>query len=350
MKPGYISIYDLRQDLLKIREAALKTGLTPRAIRYYESLGLLPHMNRSRGKMRLYTAADCTRLQQIKDLRAAGKSLPEIQQELQQPALSRKIGILVDSAFSISVAAAANYGLQLIPDTIHFGTSSYKDYTTLAPAAYVGVVSRKRLSATTEPPSREEYVALFTQAFAQGFSEVVSLHPDQRLSRSYERALAAAKHIPQFAVTVIDTKLMSQGFHFVAPYLRSCASVSAIEKLIQKYQSEITEFVLLGDLTHLVKTTEGLGSLVMDFVPLLQHTAADGLVSVARLDSLEEAMRYIDKHAQGFAQYRVGYSSDELYKKLQPQLKHLSITAADFYSSVVMVNLSEQLIGIAALR
>ena len=65
--------------LLRIAEVADEVGLTARAIRYYEELGLLKPAARSEGDYRLYDADDVERLRQIKELRdGAGFSLAEI--------------------------------------------------------------------------------------------------------------------------------------------------------------------------------------------------------------------------------------------------------------------------------
>ncbi|MEI7743188.1 MAG: MerR family transcriptional regulator [Chloroflexota bacterium] len=65
--------------LLRIQEVAAGTGLTPRAIRYYEEQGLLSPAARSDGAYRLYDADDLDRLRFIRDLRDdAGFSLAEI--------------------------------------------------------------------------------------------------------------------------------------------------------------------------------------------------------------------------------------------------------------------------------
>jgi DNA-binding transcriptional MerR regulator len=69
--------------LLRIQEVAAETGLTPRAIRYYEELGLLNPAARSEGAYRLYDADDLERLRFIRGLRDdAGFSLAEIRQLL----------------------------------------------------------------------------------------------------------------------------------------------------------------------------------------------------------------------------------------------------------------------------
>jgi MerR family transcriptional regulator, repressor of the yfmOP operon len=69
--------------LLRIQEVAADTGLTPRAIRYYEELGLLEPA-RSEGAYRLYDGDDLERLRFIRGLRDdAGFSLAEIGQLLE---------------------------------------------------------------------------------------------------------------------------------------------------------------------------------------------------------------------------------------------------------------------------
>ncbi len=69
--------------LLRIQEVAEDTGLTPRAIRYYEEVGLLAPAARSEGAYRLYDGEDLERLRFIRGLRDdAGFSLAEIRQLL----------------------------------------------------------------------------------------------------------------------------------------------------------------------------------------------------------------------------------------------------------------------------
>ena len=73
--------------LLRINEVAAETGLTTRAIRYYEEMGLLEPAARSDGDYRLYDASDLDRLQFIRSLRDdAGFSLAQIGQLLEDDA------------------------------------------------------------------------------------------------------------------------------------------------------------------------------------------------------------------------------------------------------------------------
>ena len=94
---------------LRIGEVAELTGTTPRTIRYYEEIGLLPEAeDRAQGKRRLYTSADVERLRELirmKDLlglslddlkrlveaEAARAGLREEWQHAEDPAEQRRI-------------------------------------------------------------------------------------------------------------------------------------------------------------------------------------------------------------------------------------------------------------------
>jgi len=60
-----------------IGELARRTGLTTKAIRYYESIGVLPSSRRGANGYRCYSQADVNRLNLLRRLRLLGISLAE---------------------------------------------------------------------------------------------------------------------------------------------------------------------------------------------------------------------------------------------------------------------------------
>ena len=77
---------------LRIGEVAELTGTTPRTIRYYEEIGLLPGSGRKQGKHRSYTEADVERVQEIIRLRSLlGLSLDELSRLLEAQAARAEV-------------------------------------------------------------------------------------------------------------------------------------------------------------------------------------------------------------------------------------------------------------------
>ena len=66
------------QVLLTSTQAARRTGLTPRAVRYYEERGLVLPVARSKRGVRYFTDAECRRLTFIRDLTLLGIPLAKI--------------------------------------------------------------------------------------------------------------------------------------------------------------------------------------------------------------------------------------------------------------------------------
>lgn len=67
-------------DRLKIDQVAVQSGLTKRAIRYYEEIGMIPPPQRSKGGIRYYTQEHVDLLKKIKFTKdALGISLEELQ-------------------------------------------------------------------------------------------------------------------------------------------------------------------------------------------------------------------------------------------------------------------------------
>lgn len=67
-----------RDDLLRVGQLAEKTGKTVRAVRFYEELGLLAPVRRSKGGFRLYDPSAIVRIKWIDRLQELSFSLSDI--------------------------------------------------------------------------------------------------------------------------------------------------------------------------------------------------------------------------------------------------------------------------------
>ena len=69
---------------LQIGDAAERSGLTQRTLRYYEERGLLPPPTRMEGGFRLYSSQDMERIERVKELKdLLGFSLADIKEMLE---------------------------------------------------------------------------------------------------------------------------------------------------------------------------------------------------------------------------------------------------------------------------
>jgi len=76
----------------RMEEVVRRTSLTPRAIRYYEEMGLLSPSGRTAGGFRLFTEAEIALLLRIKELQTLlGISLAEIKETLHADAVRAEI-------------------------------------------------------------------------------------------------------------------------------------------------------------------------------------------------------------------------------------------------------------------
>jgi MerR family transcriptional regulator, copper efflux regulator len=63
---------------ITIGDAAKQSGVTPKMIRHYETIGLIPKAQRTEGDYRLYSQDDLHRLRFIRRARSLGFSIDEI--------------------------------------------------------------------------------------------------------------------------------------------------------------------------------------------------------------------------------------------------------------------------------
>jgi DNA-binding transcriptional MerR regulator len=78
-RPGAAAVLEQQQELLGIGAAAARAGVSERALRYYQQLGLLIPACTTPGGLRRYSAGDLARVARIRELQTLlGLNLDEI--------------------------------------------------------------------------------------------------------------------------------------------------------------------------------------------------------------------------------------------------------------------------------
>lgn len=70
-----MTIQQREMNLMTITEVSKRYELTTDTIRYYERIGLIPHVNRNKSGIRDFTEEDCRWVEFIKCMRGAGLSI-----------------------------------------------------------------------------------------------------------------------------------------------------------------------------------------------------------------------------------------------------------------------------------
>jgi DNA-binding transcriptional MerR regulator len=106
--------------LYQIGEVCHLTGLTPRALHYYDELGVIVPSERLAGGHRLYTDSDIERIQQIKNLKnLLGLSLSEIKRILDaDEARTRFLAAAQEAADPTGRTRAVESALQVTEDQL----------------------------------------------------------------------------------------------------------------------------------------------------------------------------------------------------------------------------------------
>ena len=96
-----------RQESFTISQVARLTGINAKAIRYYESIGLLPPPTRESNQYRRYSMADVNRLVLLRRIRYLGVPLTEAKSLLQGATEARRSQVQQDLLHLVQLRLAA---------------------------------------------------------------------------------------------------------------------------------------------------------------------------------------------------------------------------------------------------
>ncbi len=119
-----------------------------------------------------------------------------------------QVALVYDSTADLPTPDCPNW--TMVPLTVHFGDSEFRDYVDLTAAAFYERLAHSPDHPTTSQPSPGAFVAVYADLLER-YEHVVSVHISSRLSGTYASALVAAEQFPG-RVTVIDSRSVSMPF------------------------------------------------------------------------------------------------------------------------------------------
>lgn len=250
------------RKLHKIGYLTKELGITARTLRYYEQLGLLPHVKRSDGKMRLYTDEDVELIQTIRRLQK-DQFLPleEIKERLFGSEDSEQ-GVQTQHVVTDSSVVlgndVANLPIDRVPFTFMFGSKKVVDDNKFSVSQLWDLRQKTQKPPITVAPSVDLFKKKYLALHRRGVETIYSVHVSSDISKTIDNAREAAALVRNSVeVHVVDTHSLGCGIGVLVQQIASAIysgnTPAMVQSLLAKQARSIGQFVLVGDLNYLVE-------------------------------------------------------------------------------------------------
>lgn len=281
------------KKLFKIGYITKLLGITSRTIRYYEQFGLLPHVKRTDGQIRLFSEED---LELIKKIRRMQKEeflpLEIIKEKLlgkkgNDSKCNNKV-VLTDSTATIPLELLDKLNIKIIPLSIKIGEEIIIDTVKISPVEIWEKSKAISKSIKTQPVSVEDFVAKYLELAAEGYTEVYSVHLSEKFSLTISNAIQAANKVSdRITVTVIDSRSVGAGLGLLTQVISEAVykneTKEQIDLLIQKSIPMVFDIMVLNSMHFMVSASklqapdttsiqDSLSANLFKFKPILQLT------------------------------------------------------------------------------
>lgn len=158
------------------------------------------------------------------------------------------VRIVTDSTASLPPELARELEITIVPAFINFARESFREGLDLSSSEFYAKLAASSTIPTTSVPPPGVFEETYQQLGAHG-AAIVSIHLNSRLSGMCNAATAAARELPNLAITVLDSQSLSMGLGWVAMLAARCAREGGdVTQVVARAQSAIARVHLLAAL------------------------------------------------------------------------------------------------------
>jgi DegV family protein with EDD domain len=195
------------------------------------------------------------------------------------------VKIVVDSLADLPAQELERYGIEVIPLTVRFGETEFKDGVDLSADEFYRRLEAGDDYPATAVPSIGEFVELYERV-GKGASGIISIHVSSKVSGTYNAAVQGAREANAGCpIEVVDSLQASMGIGLMALVASRAAATGAdlptIVSAVADASSRVKCTTLLDTLEYLQKggrigKAQALVGTLLSFKPMIEVT--DGLV------------------------------------------------------------------------
>lgn len=194
------------------------------------------------------------------------------------------IALVTDSTCDLPAEVLAEYKIEVVPLTVHFGEKIYQDKVDLKTDDFFFMMENSPKLPTTSQPS----VGLFMEKYeklADEYDQIISIHISAALSGTCESARLAASQIEKIDAAVINSKSTTTGLGFLvvmaAKLINKGLEFNEIIKILERAREKMTVFFTVNELSYLEKggrigKAQALIGSILNFNPILELSGLNG--------------------------------------------------------------------------
>jgi DegV family protein with EDD domain len=188
---------------------------------------------------------------------SAEKADDMLRQERSLKADGRRVAIVADSGADLPAAAWDDFGIQMVPLRVNFGSESHLDKVGMSATAFWAELARNPVHPKTSQPPPGDFRRAY-ELLSSHFEHVVSVSLTGRLSGTLQAAQSAASRVSKPGqLTIVDSKNVSVGMGLIvltaAEHARAGKSSAEVVAAVERAATRTRTYGAIPDLSYAVR-------------------------------------------------------------------------------------------------
>lgn len=215
-----------------------------------------------------------------------------------------KTAVITDSASYLDKELANKYRITVLPITVIFGQTQYRDGVDITSEAFLKKLAETDQLPTTAQVTMGQMQAAFDQLSEQGFDEVICVNLSSGITSFYENLVAYSQQVTNIKVYPFDSKIASAGEADLALLAGKLALVgenaATIMPKLAQLRDSIHVCLVVDSLSHLQRTgrisnTSAFFGNLLKIKPMLTFDEVGKIVPLAKDRTMKQSLEHIVK-------------------------------------------------------